>query len=142
MHNFTANYEKILKVLKQISKEKLLPYQRRKPVLADIEVVAINLTAEYQLNLFENRRIKLDTPMSRNQKNYREQPYSYRKSRKRIETLFSQLCDQFMIRRNYAKSFEGFKTRILSKISALTIVQFINKVVFNRNINNIKISIV
>ena len=292
MHNFKANYEKILKVLKQISREKLLPYQRRKPVLADIEVIAINLRAEYlgidsecdlfrkltkdirsgiersvynrrrrrlfpylekiradlsaslnidqdhflvdsmplevcklsrssrskvcrdsgygapdkgycasqsshyygyklhatcsvsgvfqsidispasvheihylkdikaqlknctligdrgylsaqyQLNLFETRSIKLDTPMRRNQKNYREQPYIYRKSRKRIETLFSQLCDQFMIRRNYAKSFEGFKTRILSKISALTIVQFINKVVFNRNINNIKISII
>ena len=47
MHDFKANYEKILKVLKQISKENLLPYQRRKPVLADIEVISINLTAEY-----------------------------------------------------------------------------------------------
>ncbi len=100
------------------------------------------LSAEYQLNLFETCKIKLDTPMRRNQKNYRQQPYIYRKSRKRIETLFSQLCDQFMIRRNYAKSFEGFKTRILSKISALTIVQYINKTIFNRNINNIKISII
>lgn len=292
MHNFTANYEIILKVLKQISEETLLPYQRRKPMLSDIEVVSINLTAEYlgidsecdlfrklppklssniersvynrrrrklfpyleqirtelsgllnvnedhfivdsmplevcklsrsgrsrvcrdaaysapnkgycashathyygyklhatcslsgvfqsmdispasvhdihylkdikaqlrdctligdrgylsaeyQLNLFETCRIKLDAPMRNNQKNYREQPYIYRKSRKRIETLFSQLCDQFMIRRNYAKSFEGFKTRVLSKISALTIVQYINKTIFNRNINNIKISII
>ena len=33
----------------------------------------------------------------------------FRKSRKRIETLFSQLCDQFKIRNNYAKSFEGLK---------------------------------
>jgi len=31
------------------------------------------------------------------------------KSRKRIEALFSQLCDQFMIRRSYAKTFEGVK---------------------------------
>jgi hypothetical protein len=46
-HNFKANYEKILKVPEQISKENLLPHQRRKPVLADIEVMAINLTAEY-----------------------------------------------------------------------------------------------
>ena len=292
MHNFEANYEIILNVLKQISEDTLLPYQRRKPMLSDIEVVSINLTAEYlgidsecdlfrklpprlsaniersvynrrrrklfpylegirvklsgllnqnenhsiidsmplevcklsrsrrsricrdthysspnkgycasqathyygyklhatcslsgvfqsmdispasvhdihylkdiknqlkdctligdkgylsaeyQLNLFETRKIKLDTPMRNNQKNYRKQPYIYRKSRKRIETLFSQLCDQFMIRRNYAKSFEGFKTRILSKISALTIVQYINKTIFNRNINNIKISII
>ncbi|MDV3928806.1 IS982 family transposase, partial [Elizabethkingia anophelis] len=64
------------------------------------------------------------------------------KQRKRIETLFSQLCDQFMIRRNYAKSFEGFKTRLLAKITALTVVQFINKVYFNRNINNLKVSII
>ncbi|NAW50038.1 transposase, partial [Elizabethkingia argentiflava] len=45
----------------------------------------------------------------------------FRKPRKRIETLFSQLCDQFMIRRNYAKSFDGFKNRILSKIMALIV---------------------
>jgi hypothetical protein len=51
------------------------------------------------------------------------------------------LCDQFLIRRNYAKSFEGFKTRILSKITALTLVQFINRFVFDRDLNNIKIQI-
>lgn len=100
------------------------------------------LSAEYQLNLFENCTIQLETPMRKNQKQYKEQPYIFKKSRKRIETLFSQLCDQFMIRRNYAKTFEGFKTRILAKISAMTIVQYINKFVFNRNINNIKIEII
>ncbi|MFV0139525.1 IS982 family transposase, partial [Empedobacter falsenii] len=52
----------------------------------------------------------------------------------------SQLCDQFMIRRNYAKSFLGFKTRILSKILTLTIIQTINRNQ-NRNINNLKINI-
>ncbi len=57
---------------------------------------------------------------------------------KRIETLFSQLCDQFLIRRNYAKTFEGFKTRILAKITALTLIQYINKFIFDRPINNIK----
>jgi len=63
--------------------------------------------------------------------------------------MFSQLCDRFMIRRNYAKSFEGFKTRIVSKITALTVVQSqeggtrcINKYIFDENINNIKISTV
>jgi hypothetical protein len=100
------------------------------------------LSAEVQLNLFETCNIKLDTPMRKNQKNFKKQPYIFRKKRKRIETLFSQLCDQFMIRRNYAKSFNGFKTRVLSKITALTIIQYINKFVFNRNINNIKISII
>jgi hypothetical protein len=100
------------------------------------------LSAEIQLNLFETCNIKLNTPMRSNQKEYKKQPYVFRKKRKRIETLFSQLCDQFMIRRNYAKTFEGFKTRILSKITALTTIQYINKFIFDRNINNIKISII
>ena len=99
------------------------------------------LSAEYQLNLFEYHNIRLETPMRTNQYNYREQPYVFKKSRKRIETLFSQLCDQFMIRRNYAKSFEGFKNRILSKITAMTVIQYINVFEFNRNINNLKINI-
>ena len=100
------------------------------------------LSADYQLDLFESKQIKLEVPMRKNQHNYKKQIYIFRKKRKRIETLFSQLCDQFMIRRNYAKSFQGFKTRILSKLTSLTIIQFINKFVFDRNINNLKISIV
>lgn len=81
------------------------------------------LSSEIQLNLFESHAIKLNTPMRSNQLNYKKQPFVFRKSRKRIETLFSQLCDQFMIRRNYAKSFQGFKTRVLAKITALTTIQ-------------------
>ncbi len=100
------------------------------------------LSADYQLDLFESKKIKLEIPMRKNQHNYQKQAYIFRKKRKRIETLFSQLCDQFMIRRNYAKSFQGFKTRILSKLTSLTIIQFINKFVFDRNINNLKISII
>ncbi len=99
------------------------------------------LSADYQLDLFTTKNIKLEIPMRKNQKNYKKQAYIFRKKRKRIETLFSQLCDQFMIRRNYAKSFVGFKTRILSKITAVTIIQYINKFTFDRNINNLKTSI-
>lgn len=79
--------------------------------------------------------------MKNNQINYKEQLYIFKKSRKRIETLFSQLYDQFMIRRNYAKSFNGFKNRILSKITAMTVIQYINKFSYNRNINNLKVNI-
>lgn len=100
------------------------------------------LSADYQLDLFESSRIKLEVPMRKNQNNYNKQAYIFRKKRKLIETLFSQLCDQFMIRRNYAKSFQGFKTRILSKLTSLTIIQYINKFIFDRNINNLKISII
>lgn len=100
------------------------------------------LSATVQLNLFESSNIRLDTPKRNNQKGYKPQFSLFRKSRKRIETLFSQMCDQFMVRRNYAKSFDGFKTRILTKITAMTVIQYINKNIFNRNINNLKISII
>lgn len=45
-------------------------------------------------------------------------------------------------RRNYAKTFAEFKTRLLAKITALTVVQFINKEYLNRNINNLKVNII
>lgn len=99
------------------------------------------LSINRQVDLFESAQIKLETPMRKNQANYKKQSYIFRKSRKRIETLFSQLCDQFKIRNNYAKTFQGFKTRILTKITALTAIQFLNKFVFDRNINNIKVNL-
>lgn len=99
------------------------------------------LSQTIQLDLFNEVKIELETPKRKNQADYNPQYYQYKKYRKRIETLFSQLCDQFMIRRNYAKTFEGFKTRILAKITTLTTIQFLNKFVFNRKINNLKINL-
>jgi hypothetical protein len=99
------------------------------------------LSSSLQLDLFHSANIRLETPMRTNQKHYKKQDWIFRKTRKRLETLFSQLCDQFMIRRNYAKSFLGFKTRILAKITALTLIQFINKFDFNRPINSLKVAI-
>mgnify|MGYP006442002815 FL=1 len=100
------------------------------------------LSQKVQIDLFNQVNIELETPKRKNQKDHQPQFYHYKKYRKRIETLFSQLCDQFMIRRNYAKSFEGFKTRILAKMTTLTTIQYLNKFVFNRNINNLKINLV
>ncbi|MBN4081316.1 transposase, partial [Caldithrix abyssi] len=68
----------------------------------------------------------------------KKQPAVFRKVRKRIETIFSQLCDQFMIRRNYAKTFQGLATRILSKITAFTLLQYFNKFITNRPLNHVK----
>ena len=100
------------------------------------------LSQTIQLDLFNEVNIELETPKRKNQKDYKPQFYQFKKYRKRIETLFSQLCDQFMIRRNYAKTFEGFKTRILAKITTLTTIQYLNKFVFDRNINNLKINLI
>lgn len=112
--------------------------------LSDCELIGDKgyLSQTIQLDLFNEVNIQLETPKRKNQKDYKPQFYPLKKYRKRIETLFSQLCDQFMIRRNYAKSFEGFKTRILAKITTLTTIQYLNKFVFNRNINNLKINLV
>ena len=43
----------------------------------------------------------------RNQKDWSPTFIPFAKARKRIETDFSQLCDQFMIVRNYAKDTVG-----------------------------------
>ncbi len=61
------------------------------------------LSDEVQVDLFRSSNIKLHVLMWKNQSNYKMLPWVLRKTRKRIETLFSQLCDLFMIRRNYAK---------------------------------------
>lgn len=99
------------------------------------------LSVDYQLDLFNSNKIKLQVPMRNNKKEYKPQYYSFKKARKRIETLFSQLCDQFRIRRNYAKSFEGYKTRLITKITPLTVIQYLNHLA-NRKLNKLKIPII
>lgn len=99
------------------------------------------LSADFQLNLFKTVQVKLQTPKRKNQTDYVEQPFVFKRGRKRIETLFSQMCDQFRIRNNYAKSFDGYKIKILSKITAITVIQHLNKFVFNRPINNLKVNL-
>lgn len=47
MNNLSANYERILEVLRKISNENLLSYQRRVPKLKDLELISLALTAEY-----------------------------------------------------------------------------------------------
>ncbi|SIQ96476.1 hypothetical protein SAMN05880574_14011 [Chryseobacterium sp. RU37D] len=47
MNNLGANYERILEVLKKISNERLLSYQRRTPKMKDLELISLALTAEY-----------------------------------------------------------------------------------------------
>jgi len=99
------------------------------------------LSHQVQVDLFETSNINLQVPMRKNQSDFKVLPWVLRKTRKRIETLFSQLCDQFMIRRNYAKSFQGFASRVLSKITALTMIQSINYQQ-GRHINNLKVKII
>jgi hypothetical protein len=99
------------------------------------------ISADYQIDLFNHSNIRLTVPMRKNQHNQVEFSPTKRRKRKRIETLISQLDGQFSMSRNFAKTFHGLATRILSKITALTIIQYLNLFVFNRNINNLKINL-
>ena len=110
---------------------------------SDLEVIALSLTAEQyhrctilgdkgylsasvQLDLFETSEIRLEVPYRLNQKDWKPTFAPFAKARKRVETLFSQMVDQFMLCRNYAKQQVGLFARIISKTSALTILQYIN----------------
>lgn len=96
------------------------------------------ISKEQQIDLFETAHIQLEVPLRSNQKDGKPLIRILKKVRKRIETLFSQLCDQFMIQRNYAKSFRGFKSRILAKVTGLTILQFLNKFIYNQPVSRVK----
>ncbi len=84
------------------------------------------ISASVQTNLFDNYKIRLCTPTRKNQKVQIKWAGEKRRNRKRIETLLSQLCDQFRIKINYAKSYRGFYTRILSKLAAVSALQLLN----------------
>ena len=96
------------------------------------------ISRQHQINLFETAGIELEVPLRSNQKEQKPKMWILKKVRKRIETVFSQLCDQFMIQRNYAKSFAGLKSRILAKITGFTILQFLNKFIYNKPVSRVK----
>ena len=58
-----------------------------------------------------------------------------------METLFSQLTDQFLVIRNYAKKNCGLFARIIGKVSALTTLQYINYI-NNKPIGRIKYALI
>ena len=93
--------------------------------------------ANVQLDLFETAHIRLECPYRLNQKDWKPTFVPFAKARKRIETIYSQLTDQFMVMRNYAKVTTGLFTRIIGKVSALTVLQYVN-FINNKPIGRIK----
>ena len=81
---------------------------------------------DIQLDLFETVRIRLECPYRINQKDWRPTFIPFAKAIKRIEPICSQLTEQFMTVRNYAKITNGLFARIIGKISALTVLQYVN----------------
>lgn len=95
------------------------------------------LSTGWQLDLFTSVNIELETPKRVNQNNCKPWPWVYKSTRKRIETVFAQLCDQMMLKRNYAKTFAGLRTRIMAKVAAVTVLQYINHL-NDKPLNHIK----
>lgn len=93
--------------------------------------------AEVQLDLFETANIRMEVPYRLNQKDWKPAFIPFAKARKKIETTFSQIDDQFMMMRNYAKDVKGLFTKVLGKITAFTVLQYLNKV-NNRPIGRVK----
>ena len=89
------------------------------------------------MDLFETANIKLKCPYRLNQKDWKPTFVPFAKARKRVETIFSQLTDQFLVIRNYAKDTNGLFARIISKVSAMTALQYINYI-NNKPIGRIK----
>ena len=101
----------------------------------------VYISADYQLDLFTSANINLSVPFRKNQENFVPFSKTKAKIRKRIETNFSQLHRQFLWTVNHAKSFLGLATRLLSKITAFTMIQYLNVFVFNRKMNKIKVNL-
>ena len=99
------------------------------------------ISTDYQTDLFNQSQIKLSVPMRSNSLNPTEFSRMKCRKRKRIETLVSQLDGQFSMNIYFAKTFDGLVTRIISKITAVTMIQYLNIFVFNRKVNAIKINI-
>ena len=61
------------------------------------------------------------------------------KIRKRIETNISQLCGQLQSTQLCKKTFQGLATRIVSKITSFTMIQYLNFFVKKRSLNKLKL---
>lgn len=82
--------------------------------------------AATQLRLFNEIGIKLRVPYRRNQNDFKTYSRIRKLKRKSIEVVFSQYCDEYSVRKNYAKRFSGFDIRIVTKITAKTFKQYWN----------------
>jgi len=109
-----------------------------KYVFSDCELIAGKgyISAHYRQDLFTQSQIRLYVPARKNQ--LASVAFSRAKRRKRIETPVAQIKGQFSLNVNFAELFEVLAVRIRSKITALTLIQYLNFFVFQRSMNIIK----
>ena len=104
MNNLGANYKIILKVLQKVSKNQLLPYQRRKPKLSDLELICLSLTAEYmgidsENDLFRKLPPFLSAKIERSVYNRRRRKLFYHTNHIRIKLVatFNEFESYFIV---------------------------------------------
>ncbi len=87
------------------------------------------ISAEVADELWQHNRIRLHTLPRRNQK--RQLPSSvrrlYNSLRQTVETVSSQLVEQFQIETNHAHTFHGLCARLYTKLTAHTLCIYINR---------------
>lgn len=93
-----------------------------KQILGDRAYISKTL----QMDLFEQYQVRLKVPFRNNQHDYKKHPKKYKSKRQMVETVFAQMCDQFNLKRNYAKSYKGLVTRLTSKLSSMSVLHWIN----------------
>ena len=104
MNNLRASYERILEILRKISKETLQPYQRRRPKMSDLEVISLSLTAEYmgfdsENHLFRNLPKFFTDKIERSVYNRRRRKLSFFTNQIRIKLAqtFNEFEDCFIV---------------------------------------------
>lgn len=97
-----------------------------KTVFADKGFVSKKLAQE----LKERQNLSLFTPIRKNKESRKPYPKWFDKYHKKscrlIETVNNILKDQFNLEKHYCKTFWGLCTKLISKLTAFTLGQFIN----------------
>ncbi|MDN5284975.1 MAG: family transposase [Mucilaginibacter sp.] len=99
------------------------------------------ISAFYKAELREESKVFLFTDSRVNAKKPHFIPPMYKGKRKRIETVFSQLTDQFNIQKNYTKTLISYFNKISLKLLSMTILNYINQHINLTPISRIKYSL-
>ena len=99
------------------------------------------ISAENQLDIFDTVNIRLECPYRLIQKNWKPTFNPIAKARKRIETVLSQLTNQFLVIRKYAKETCALFVRIVGNVCAMTALEHINYII-NKPISRFKYTLI
>lgn len=80
----------------------------------------------HQLRLDDGLDLALSAPMRANRTDWRPYSRALARARKRVETTFSQCCDEVRMKVNRAKRFAGLEARVTTKLLARTLRQVVN----------------